>query len=294
MAKLVMMVGISYSGKSTIAKKIREEHPEFVICSSDEMRKRLYGDEGIQKDLHKVFEKLHKEIREYLKKGQSVIYDATCLSSKRRVAFLKSIEHIKDVKKCCIIVATPLEECIRRIKLRDRVVPEEVIWRQVKSFSTPYYFEGWDEIYIYKEKSYSLEDFLSRCHFSQESPHHSLYCDEHMKRAYHIALDKRADIVTVLACRYHDLGKFYTKTYVTQKGECDGAAHYYGHQSVSAYLILLGEFTPELLLHVSVLCGLHMDFFLREEKGMRKLKELIGEELYKELEILHECDVKAH
>ena len=118
-----------------------------------------------------------------------------------------------------------------------------------------------------------------------------------MKKAEELALLKTKDEAVILACKYHDLGKSYTKTYLDVHGNFTDVAHYYGHQNVSSYLVLqstLVDTDLQLALKVAKLVELHMEFYLREEKGLNKLRELIGEELYKELEILHECDMQAH
>ena len=83
----VMMVGLPASGKSTYVKELAEEM-RAVICSSDAIRKELCGDENSQDNNEEVFKLLHSRIKECLKKGVNVIYDATNINSKRRRAFL--------------------------------------------------------------------------------------------------------------------------------------------------------------------------------------------------------------
>lgn len=83
----VMMVGLPASGKSTYAKELAEEM-KAVICSSDAIRKELYDDENSQNNNEEVFKLLHSRIKECLREGKNVIYDATNINSKRRRAFL--------------------------------------------------------------------------------------------------------------------------------------------------------------------------------------------------------------
>ena len=80
-----MMVGLPGSGKSTYAKQLSEE-TNAVICSSDTIREELYGDENSQDNNDEVFKILHSRIKENLKNGKNVIYDATNINSKRRKA----------------------------------------------------------------------------------------------------------------------------------------------------------------------------------------------------------------
>ena len=304
MPTMVMMVGISGSGKSYFARNVAGVINTFggnaKIFSSDDIRKEVYGDIYDQTHNQEVFQILHKRIKEFLRQSDDAfaIYDATNLSSKRRVAFLKELNKIDYLKKICVVIVTPIEKCIERQKGRELEVPINSIKRQYKSFSCPYWYEGWDDIIIHNDfLPIHLNVLLELCHFSQDNPHHKLYCDEHMKKAEELALSKTKDEAVILACKYHDLGKSYTKTYLDVHGNFTDVAHYYGHQNVSSYLVLqstLVDTDLQLALKVAKLVELHMEFYLREEKGLNKLRELIGEELYKELEILHECDMQAH
>ena len=75
---LFFLVGISGSGKSTIAQEYAEKFNAEVF-SSDKIRFELYGDESIQDNPQKVFQILHKRIKTALKQGKNAIYDATNL-----------------------------------------------------------------------------------------------------------------------------------------------------------------------------------------------------------------------
>lgn len=83
MAELIMMVGISASGKSTIAHELAEQERAKVF-SSDDIREELWGDVSIQKNPQKVFNILHQRVINTLNEGKNCIYDATNLNSKRR------------------------------------------------------------------------------------------------------------------------------------------------------------------------------------------------------------------
>ena len=77
-----MLVGISGSGKSS--HKFEEE---VVKISSDALRAELYGDENDQTHNAEIFNELHKRVIKHLKAGDNVVYDATNLSRRRRIAF---------------------------------------------------------------------------------------------------------------------------------------------------------------------------------------------------------------
>ena len=98
-----------------IASQMKEE---VVLLSSDAIRGEIYGDENCQRDPGHVFDIMHQRTIAALSQGISVIYDATNLSCKRRMNFLKSIAHI-DCKKTCVVVVTTPEDIEERMKLRD-------------------------------------------------------------------------------------------------------------------------------------------------------------------------------
>lgn len=85
---LWVMCGLSGSGKSTIAKKLAQEHENTVIVSSDQIREELTGDYENQDRNDEVFQVFHKRIRENLENNKNVIADATNLTMKSRRAIL--------------------------------------------------------------------------------------------------------------------------------------------------------------------------------------------------------------
>ena len=112
MLEFIMLVGIPASGKSTYAKEL--EKNGYHIHSSDEIRKELTGDENTQVVNEKVFQVLHKRIKSDLEQGISCIYDATNMSMKRRISFLKEINKY-DCHKTCVLFVTnaPIPVAIR-------------------------------------------------------------------------------------------------------------------------------------------------------------------------------------
>ena len=126
-----MLVGLPRCGKSTYAKKLKDEG--YVIHSSDAIREELFGDVNSQEDNTKVFDVLHKRIKDDLAKGTSCVYDATNMSMKRRKAFLDEISKISCRKKCVLFVV-PIEVCKEWNQKRERKVPDDVYDKMLKSF----------------------------------------------------------------------------------------------------------------------------------------------------------------
>lgn len=79
--KFIIMCGLPYSGKSSLAKEIAARE-NAIIFSSDKIREELYGSEDIQGDPQEVFGLIHKRIREAVKTERSVILDATNVRQK--------------------------------------------------------------------------------------------------------------------------------------------------------------------------------------------------------------------
>ena len=113
MNKLFMLIGLPASGKTTCGKRLAEVE-DALIVSSDEIRKELLGDVNDQTKNEQVFKEVENRIINGLKE-RNVIYDATNINYKRRMAFLQKI---KNAEKIAFLIATPYEECIERNNTR--------------------------------------------------------------------------------------------------------------------------------------------------------------------------------
>ena len=110
---LYYLVGLPASGKSTWAKNMVDN--DTILLSSDNLREELYGDINNQEHNGELFQEINKRVKNLLKQGKDVIYDATNISSKRRISFLKELKKI-DCYKQCIYFNTNFEMCIDRDK----------------------------------------------------------------------------------------------------------------------------------------------------------------------------------
>lgn len=297
----VMMVGLPGSGKSTYAKELADEM-RAVICSSDTIREELCGDENSQDKNEEVFKILHSRIKECLRKGVNVIYDATNINSKKRRAFLSELRNIPCIKKC-VIMAVPFDDCCEQNKSRDRVVPYEVIERMYKNWNTPYWFEGWDEIEMKFKDDFEITNVIGiwisdHMYFNQDNSHHSCSLGQHCAL---VGQDLVKNNLLHCAGLLHDCGKPFTKSFINSKGEETDIAHYYQHHCCGAYDSLFFRYPDDVdRLDVSVLINLHMMPYFWEkdkeygEKTRQKYQKLWGNELYNNVMELHEADKKAH
>ena len=303
MSKLVMLVGLPGSGKSSYAENLAIEG--YIIHSSDKIREEL-GDVNDQSKNEEVFVTLHKRIKEALRNGKNVVYDATNLSRRRRVAFLNELKHI-PCEKVCVLIATPYERCVVQNELRERKVPLDIIDRMLKNFQVPCIYEGWDDVIIHypKEewKTYYGDviehvDFL--CNFSQDNHHHTLSLGDHMWKASDYVLKHNGQQYNslVLAALSHDIGKVDTKGFMNTKGEPTEEAHFYQHQNVGCYKSLFFKY-PKYgnKEYIALLIELHMNPWLkweRSEKVKQKDIDMFGAEFIADLILLHDADVAGH
>ena len=302
MTEFIMLVGLPGCGKSTYAKKVEAEG--YVIHSSDAIREELFGDVNSQEDNAKVFEVLHKRIKDDLAKGTSCVYDATNMSMKRRKAFLDEISKISCRKKCVLFII-PVEVCKEWNQKRERKVPDDVYDKMLRSLYVYLFYEGWDVIQcITTKKKYPFE-YKSMMGFAQNNSHHRLDLFDHCLETYKYAHNKNFPLEVQYAAKYHDCGKMYTKTFIDAKGNQAEEAHYYGHENYSSYVFLVDAFTGDNMcmddinihLYVAALINWHMHPYTawkQSEKALRRDKEVIGEKMYEDIMMLHEADNAAH
>lgn len=299
----LMLVGLPGSGKSTFASQLQVYG--WTVHSSDEIRAEILGDENDQSKQKDVFDELHRRVFSDLLSGKDVCYDATNLSYKRRAQFIRDLDRVvTNTYKVCIMAATPYSECLRRNARRKRVVPEEVIERMYRSFDPPMYAEGWDEIGIFdcgREDALRLISIMSSV--EHDNPHHKLTIGQHCMLAYTYAMEhfKCTQFSTLAqAALLHDIGKPFTKSFTNNRGERTEIAHYYGHEHISAYdsyQYSIG--TNDDRTEIATLIRWHMHPYTvkrsdNPKKTENKIRNLLGEEMYKKIELLHEADEAAH
>lgn len=318
MVHFYMMFGLPGSGKSYYANNLSSiEHRDIEVVSSDAIRKELFGDENDQEHNNEVFNEVHNRIYHAIKDGRDVCYDATNLSRKRRKAFLKSLDQIKEVTliKHCIVIATHYDICREQNESRERIVPSEVILRMYKNLTFPRLDEGWDFIRVIGARNIvsniDTGYYYHQCiGFNQDNPHHNLTLDEHLKKCQQGVIDvagATSDFDTLTqAALLHDIGKPVCKTYTNFNGTVDDHAHYYNHAEVGAYMVACCYSTGKELIQSRVspfsspefrtilLIQWHMEFFNTNYDVLKKVDDLYGRGFANDLRILHNADVDAH
>lgn len=146
---LVVLVGPSYSGKSTVCEFFKryykmQELPIYVVCP-DDIRKELLGDASDQSNGKMIFETAYERVDKALQSPlNTVFFDATSLTPARRKPL---IEIAKKHKTCCFAVIMPNfteEELTARVATRERKVPLDVVYAQKQRMIYPNVEEGFD------------------------------------------------------------------------------------------------------------------------------------------------------
>jgi len=135
--RMVLLVGLPGSGKSTYLKRIGVEG-----LSSDTIRKWLVDDETDQSIHSRVFETLRYLLRQRLMLGRPLTYiDATNLTVADRAPFL-GLGRSYGCQLEALFFDVPLETCLERNRQRSRVVPEEAMERMAARLVPPTAEEG--------------------------------------------------------------------------------------------------------------------------------------------------------
>lgn len=299
MNTLYLMVGLSASGKSTLAEALAKFHNADLV-SSDAIRGELsfVEDQSRNEEVFKIF---HKRIRDGLNEGSSIIADATNITIKSRRQIIDIAKRIPNVEIVCVLMATPFLTCVERDKERSRSVGEEVLGKQLRKFQIPFYEEGFDDIVVIKTmpQDYNTnkvlrvkEKFMDG--FDQKNPYHKHSLLGHCALAFDRfeRIYKASEYDYWDGAYFHDLGKLYTQTI-----DEDGIAHYYNHENVGAYIYFIdrmyddSKFKGKALLNSTFLINYHMmPFNWKEPKTVEKYKKIFGEEKTEMLIFFNECD----
>ena len=114
---LIVVSGLPATGKSYFSSRLAERLP-VVILESDALRKTLFSSPSYSsKESSQLFRAIHLLVERLLKRGISLILDATNLSERYR-EYLYSIADRLDVKLVLVRVEAPPEVVRERLESR--------------------------------------------------------------------------------------------------------------------------------------------------------------------------------
>lgn len=141
---LIVMCGLPSSGKSTYANYLTESG-HFKCVSTDQIRKELYGNESIQGNGEEVFTIAFSRLQNFGSAKKNCVFDATNITPRGRKRVIEKCRSYYDLI-ICKYMNTTFDVCLHRNLQRDRVVPQEVMFRMLKYFVTPKREEGFDYV----------------------------------------------------------------------------------------------------------------------------------------------------
>ena len=147
MCKVIMLIGIPASGKSTWRNQYIKENPNTMVLSSDDLIEKLgatknltYNEAFKDKEIQKQARFIYKQLKnEAIADNKDIIIDKTNLTKKVRIENLKNIP--ETYSKHFVVTTTPRDIVDIRNKERydktGKFIPDWVINNMEKSFQYP-------------------------------------------------------------------------------------------------------------------------------------------------------------
>ena len=152
MQKAIIGIGLPASGKTTVLRSFASRHDYTYVCV-DDIRAGLTGKALDMSRNREVWDLVRQKASEAIKKGDSVVIDATFTKQEIRrnfIAWLRQ-EGVKQIQG--LYISTPFEIAKGRNANRSRVVPDEVLERTKRYLATasPDIADGLDALFVLDE-----------------------------------------------------------------------------------------------------------------------------------------------
>ncbi|QIR39465.1 AAA family ATPase [Tolypothrix sp. PCC 7910] len=168
MTKLLLLIGLPGSGKSTWVKKLLAECPQIHLISTDSIRGQLFGNEAIQGHWLLIWREIRRQLHQAKNQGKTVIYDATNAQRRQRRKVILLARGFGFTHITALWADTPVWLCLARNRKRDRQVPEAVIFKMHRQLrdAPPTLEEGLDSII----RLSGLREYGNCTHATSENP----------------------------------------------------------------------------------------------------------------------------
>ncbi|MEH2136983.1 AAA family ATPase [Nostoc sp.] len=155
MTKLILLIGLPGSGKSTFAKQLLAECPQMSLISTDAIRGQLFGSQALQGPWLLIWREVERQFQQAIYTANTAIFDATNAQRRHRREVIALARELGFTQITAIWVDTPVWLCLARNKRRSRQVPEEIILRMHRQLrdAPPSLEEGLDGLIRLSEKS---------------------------------------------------------------------------------------------------------------------------------------------
>lgn len=151
MSRLLILIGLPGSGKSSLAARLVTERPQIRVISTDTIRAQLFGSESVQGSWLNVWNQVQKQFQQAVAQSVDAIYDATNTVCQHRLEAIALGRTTGFTHIIGLWLDIPLQVCLEHNRKRDRIVPEEVIWRMHSSLldTPPSRQDGFDDLIHY-------------------------------------------------------------------------------------------------------------------------------------------------
>lgn len=270
MPRLTLLIGLTNSEKHILAQELLKDMPGISYIAG-------------------TIATATKQASLSLSKGYDTLVEMPCLSVRSRRQLL-AIAKSLDVFVEALVVATPIEYR----------TPHENVLSGLSEFQMPFYEEGFHKISVISPPRKAEENFLKttwanmECLF-QRNAHHNHLLSTHCEDSAELFLRYGYGRDYNFAARFHDVGKLFTKSV-----GLDGREHYYHHENVGAYHMLVHkqEVMSEAILSTNefynalFLINYHMLplKWKDSERSLEKWKGILGDEKYKLICDFNACD----
>ncbi len=133
MKKLILLIGIPASGKTTLAKKLINKG--YKPINADSIRAELYGSEAEQGDPTKVFSIFFARLEDMMLAGKDIVVDNTNLKFAHRQEILTRAQKFSYSDVQLWVLDVPLDVCLQRNANRKRCVKEDILANMFMTFN---------------------------------------------------------------------------------------------------------------------------------------------------------------